>query len=68
LPYLAESSQVTLHVFDSFGRVVAEPLNKFQQKGEQKVEWRADDLPAGIYYCRLQAGDKMVSGKIIKIQ
>jgi hypothetical protein len=63
-----EPSLVTLHVFDSFGRLVAEPVNAFQQNGDQKVSWNAEGLPAGIYYCRLQAGDQINSVKIIKMK
>jgi predicted outer membrane repeat protein len=63
---LAESSQVNLRVYDSYGQLVTEPVNALQQKGEQRVEWNADNLPAGIYYCRLQAGERIVTSKIIK--
>jgi len=65
---LSESSQVTLRIFDNFGRVVAEPVNGFQQKGEQKVVWTVEGLPAGVYYCRLEAGEQVVSSKIVKMK
>jgi hypothetical protein len=38
-----------------------------QEKGEQKIQWNAEGLPAGIYYFRLQAGDKVGSGKMVKV-
>jgi predicted outer membrane repeat protein len=62
---LAESSRVTLYVYDSYGKLVAELINAFQQKGEQRVEWNGDNLPSGIYYCRLQAGAKITACRII---
>jgi hypothetical protein len=65
---LAETSYVTLRVFDSFGRVVAEPLNEFQQIGEQKVTWNAEGLPTGIYYCRLQAGNYTETKKLVLLR
>jgi len=64
---LAESSQVTLLIFDSFGRVVAEPVNAFQEKGEKKFEWLAEALPAGVYYCTLYTGNHLSTNKLIKL-
>jgi len=59
---------VLLQVFDNYGRLVAEPLNSYQPKGEQKIEWNPTTLPAGIYYCRLQAGERVVSNKVVKMK
>jgi hypothetical protein len=63
---LKESSQVILQIYNSFGQLVAEPLNTTQAKGEHQVQWNAGNLPAGMYYYRIQAGSKIGSGKIIK--
>jgi flagellar hook assembly protein FlgD len=63
---LKESSQVTLQIFNSFGQLVAEPVNKIQIKGEEHVKWDAGNLPAGMYYYRIHAGKQVGSGKIIK--
>jgi hypothetical protein len=65
---LTASAQVRLQVFNSLGVLVAEPLNEFKQNGEHKVMWNAESLPAGIYYCRLQAGKQEKSVKIIKLK
>jgi hypothetical protein len=65
---LDNPSKVILSVFNNFGLVVAEPVNEFQQHGEQKVNWNAEGLPAGIYYCRLLAGEQIRSVKIIKVK
>jgi predicted outer membrane repeat protein len=65
---LDEPSQVILCVFDNFGRKVAEPINAYQQTGKQQIEWNTRNLPAGIYYCRLQAGKQVMRNKIIKMQ
>jgi hypothetical protein len=63
---LKEPSQVTIQIFNSFGQLVAEPVNSLQQKGQQEVHWNAGDLPAGIYYYRLQAWSLEESGKMVK--
>jgi hypothetical protein len=63
---LPESTRVTLRIFDSYGRLVAEPVNAFRQKGEQKLQWNAETMPAGMYYCMLNAGKQVITKKIIK--
>jgi len=63
---LDEPSQVSIEILDCYGRVVAEPVNSYQQKGEQQTFWNADGFPAGIYFYRIQAGNQVGSGKIIK--
>jgi D-alanyl-D-alanine carboxypeptidase len=65
--YLPEPSKISLRVFDSYGKLVAEPVNSFQQKGEQKIEWNGGNLPAGIYFFRLQTGNHLITEKIVKM-
>jgi predicted outer membrane repeat protein len=65
---LDEPSQVILRVFNNFGRLITEPINAFQQTGQQHIEWDAVILPAGIYYCRLQMREYIFSVKMIKLQ
>jgi predicted outer membrane repeat protein len=62
-----KAGPVLLQIFDNYGRLIAEPVNKFQPQGEQKIEWNGEGLPAGIYFCRLQTGNKVVTNKIVKI-
>ena len=64
---LKEPGHVTIQVFNSFGQLVAEPLNAQQTKGEQKVTWDAENLPSGIYFYRIQAGKEAGGGKMIKL-
>jgi hypothetical protein len=63
---LKVSSQVLLQIFNSFGQLVSEPVSKMQQKGEQKALWYGNDLPSGIYYYRIQAGEHYGTGKMVK--
>ena len=36
-----------------------------REKGEQKIEWNAEGLPAGMYFYRLEAGDRICCGKLV---
>jgi hypothetical protein len=65
--FLDESVLVNLRIYDSYGRLAAEPVNASQLEGEQKVEWNSNGLPAGVYYCRLQTGNKVITNKIVKM-
>ena len=64
---LEKSAKVNVSVFDSYGRLVAEPVNEFLPNGEQKVQWNAEGLPAGIYFCRMKAGTQFITQKIVKM-
>jgi hypothetical protein len=64
---IEESSLVLLQVFDSYGRLVDEPVNAFQTNGEHYLQWNSGKLPSGIYYCRLTSGKQVMSRKIIKM-
>jgi hypothetical protein len=66
--YLHEPSRVFLAVHNNLGQIMAILLDKSLMSGEQKVIWNAEGLPAGIYYCRLQAGEQISSAKIVKMK
>jgi hypothetical protein len=64
---LEKTGTVNLTVFNHLGQEVEILVNELQSKGRQQVKWDAGTMPAGIYYCRLQAGNQLISKKIIKI-
>jgi hypothetical protein len=64
---ISEPTTVTISIFNPQGQLI-EKIEKEQLKGEQKVQWSAEGLPAGMYYFRIQAGDKIGSGKMVKMK
>ena len=48
---------VRLKVYDSLGKEVAVLVNKNQTSGDYRVKFNADNLPSGIYFLSLQAGN-----------
>lgn len=54
---LAKSSFVNIIIYDITGKRVKELANEYQTAGNYYADFRADNMPSGIYYYRIQAGD-----------
>ncbi|MCD4664154.1 MAG: T9SS type A sorting domain-containing protein, partial [Bacteroidales bacterium] len=64
---LHHNSPVTLKIFDLSGRLVVTLVNEFQQQGEQRVIFKSDALPAGVYFCVLKTINGKKTKKILKL-
>jgi len=49
--------RVSLKVYDSVGRLVNELLNESKAAGTYRVRFDATNLPSGVYFYRLEAGE-----------
>ncbi len=47
---------MTVNVFDVTGRLVATLVQGYLSAGQHEVQWRADNMPSGVYLVRMQAG------------
>ena len=65
---LKQPSVVSIHMFSNTGEKVYDLGNKIFPKGKNHVNWSANNLSKGIYLCRIQIGNEMVTKKIIKIE
>jgi len=54
---IPEAGRVTLRVYNILGAEVATLMNGYQDAGYKSTEFNASQLPSGIYYYRLTAGD-----------
>jgi len=63
--YLAEQSFVSLSVFDMTGRELAILINEIQNAGNHQATFSATRLESGVYYYQLQAGDDIVTRKLM---
>lgn len=61
---LPAPSQVTLSIFNSYGEQVQQE-QEYQQSGKQSIGWDAKEMPAGMYFYRLEAGEQVVKGKLL---
>ncbi len=66
--YLPERQRVRISVFDASGRMVAMLVDGVEDEGEHSVQWKASGCASGIYFCRLEAGDRASTKKIVLIR
>ncbi len=64
---LKQSEKVTLIIYDFLGKQVYQ-TNQYQQQGNQQLQWNADGYVDGVYYYRLQVGDAIANGKMVKVR
>ncbi|NPV13847.1 T9SS type A sorting domain-containing protein [candidate division WOR-3 bacterium] len=67
---LAQKADVRLEIFDLTGRLIARPVNSFQNPGRYSVLWNGRDtkgrkLPCGVYFLRFRAGEHQEKRKLI---
>jgi hypothetical protein len=64
---LDKPENIRFTVFNVQSQIVY-TIEENQEKGEQKFQWNADGLPAGMYYFMLQAGEMAGVGKMVKMR
>jgi hypothetical protein len=62
---LPRTSFVSLKIYDHLGKEIQTLLHEQKQPGEYTIQWIPEDLPSGIYLCRLRAGDYVETRKMI---
>ena len=65
---LRENAFVTLKIFDINGREITTLVNQSQNEGYQSVQFNASDLPGGVYFYRLEAGNYNDIKKLILLK
>ena len=65
---LPVDSHVHLAAFDVRGKEVDVIFEGAQSIGQHSYTWNASNLPSGVYYIRLQAGEMVTSQKALFIK
>ncbi len=66
--HLSTVSHVTLKVYDVLGRVVANLVNHVQRAGRYEVRFDGSNLPSGVYFYRLEAGNYTATKKLMLVK
>ena len=59
------SNKATLKIFNILGKEVSTLVNEYKPAGKYETEFNATNLPSGVYFYRLQAGDFVQTRKMI---
>ena len=65
---LSADSDVSLKIYDVKGQMIETLLNKTQDPGFYKVNWKPNNLPSGVYFCKLTIGDRASTQKLILLK
>ena len=65
---LPTNAFVNLRVYDVLGREVETLVNERQNAGDHSVTFNAGNLPSGVYFYRLQAGNYSATKKLLLLK
>jgi len=64
---LKQPQKVSLSIYNHLGQIVYQ-IQENQPQGKQQLVWNAEVYPDGIYYYKLQVGEKVANGKMVKVR
>jgi hypothetical protein len=62
---IPQLSHVTLKIFNTLGKEIETLINEENATGTYELVWNAANLPSGVYFYQLKAGDFMALKKMI---
>ena len=65
---LPQAAQVHIVAYDMYGRKIAQLVNGELKAGYHSLVWQAGHLPSGIYIIRVNAGDEILSRKVVLLK
>ena len=66
--YITQPVYVKLQVYNVLGQKVATLVDEKQLAGYHEIQWQAGTLPSGLYFYRLQSGDKLLIKKCLLVK
>ena len=64
---LTKPGRTSLQISNADGKLIRQLVeDRYQEAGRYSVEWKGDEIPAGLYVCTLQTGSQRVVGRIIR--
>ena len=65
---LPKATRTSIEIFNIRGQLIKTLIHKQLNAGEHSITWNASDVPSGIYFYRLVAGEETQSKKMILIK
>jgi hypothetical protein len=66
--WVPQKSHVRVTIYNVAGRFVTRLVDDVRDRGEHSVVWRADTLPSGVYFCRLEVGEYSDHRKVMLLK
>ena len=64
---LKQPEKVRLTIYNQMGKQVYQ-IEENQPQGKQQLIWNTEGYADGVYYYRLQVGDEVANGKMVKVK
>jgi hypothetical protein len=55
----------SISIINSRGQVISTLVSSIQPPGIYSIEWDAAQYPSGLYFARLETGDKVLTRKLV---
>jgi hypothetical protein len=65
---LEQNVQVTVEVFNIKGQKVADLIDETLPAGNHDLTWQAQNLPTGVYFLKIKAGEYMKMEKLLLLK
>ena len=65
---LPTTGNTVLTIYNLRGEEVARPVDGTLSAGYNRIDWNASNLASGIYFYRLQAGDFVLTRKMVLLK
>ncbi len=66
--YLPTASKVKLVIYNIVGQIVSTIENKYMPAGNHQIKWKVDNLPSGVYFYKVLAGEYSAIKKCILLK
>jgi len=65
---LPQRSDVQITIYDLLGKQVTTLLSETQDAGLQSIQWNANDVPSGMYFYQIRAGEYVQTRKMVLLK
>jgi poly(beta-D-mannuronate) lyase len=65
---IPKDNMVEIKVFNSLGKEINILINEFKKAGSYSIKFNGNNLPSGIYFCRVRAGEETITNKMILVK
>lgn len=65
---ISASSHTSVVIYDVLGREVVTLVDGFKNAGKYDINWAANSVPSGVYFCRMESGNFLETKKIMLLK